>query len=539
MSPSQPSAGSDSFAQYFAKVLATKGYAQRTVPEARKLAEGGNIVLTKLDGFTISIACIVDAERDPARRFHLQVDEVIEIAHACREEYAGTVNRTKMPAMIEIFEVRNSVAAADLKRLKPLRARFGCIVTSYAVDLSHAAVTVSAWSLLNSRLRLLKRLLSSPRMDDAELVAPPPAALPGLERRPILTFALLAALTAVFVAEQLFPATPATGPLMPSVTTLVALGGLVKTLVLEQREWHRLLTAAFLHAGPLHLIANGLALWMAGIVLEPLLGRAWLTALFLIGALGGSLMSLAINPAEIVSVGASGAIMALLAAATVVTFRLPEGPDRTRVLVSLLRVLVPSLIPLATVRTGARIDFAAHAGGALIGGLSGGAILTLWPRAAPGPRLHGGAVALALLGVAALGWSGYQARAGYASYALERLLIPPDQVPKTEAELVSSASRLVSAYPRDPRSRLFSAMAKLRARDSAGAEAELRTALGEKEILRTHFKRELEVMIRTLLARMLMDQNRVEAARLEAKPVCDAGPGQSVPEELKGMKLCL
>jgi hypothetical protein len=41
--------------------------------------------------------------------------------------------------------------------------------------------------------------------------------------------------------------------------------------------------------------------------------------------------------------------------------------------------------------------------------------------------------------------------------------------------------------------------------------AELRAALGEKEILRTQFKPELEVMIRTLLARTLMDQDRVEA----------------------------
>ena len=530
---------SGSFAQYFSRVLTSKqGYQDAVAPEARRLAEGGNLVLTKSDGFTISIACIVDAENDPERRFQLGRDELLEIARSCRARYAGTVNGAKMPAIVEIFEVRKSVSPADLERLKPLRARVGTLVFSYAVDLSKATAIVNAWSLVNPRLKLLKRLLETPRMGDDELRAPVPAALPGTDRKPILTALLLLALAAVFVVEQLFPVTPATGLLTPSVTTLVALGGLVKPLVLEQREWHRLLTAAFLHAGALHLVLNGLALWMAGLLLEPLLGRAWLLALFFIGALGGSLMSLALNPAEIVSVGASGAIMALLAAASVVTLRLPEGPERTGVLMRLLRVLIPSLIPLATVQTGSRIDFAAHAGGALIGALSGIAILLLWPRESPRPRFQAGAVALAALGLAAAGWSGYQARAAHAAYAVEGLLIPRDQIPKTDDEIESSAPRLVASYPRDPRSRLFSASVKLRARDAAGAEADLRSALAEREILHTNFKPELEVMLRAMLAQSLLNQNRVEAARFEVKPVCKAGPGQTVPERLKAMKLC-
>jgi len=402
-----------------------------------------------------------------------------------------------------------------------------------------ADLIADAWSLVNPRLRMLKRLLASSPQDRARLAESRPlAALPLRERKPFLTFALLGVLAAVFVAEFVFPATPATGFWTPSVSTLVALGALAKPLVLGQGEWHRLLTAAFLHGGPVHLLFNGLALWMAGMVLEPLLGRAWLIALFFIGALGGSLMSLAINPPNIVSVGASGAIMALLAAATVVAFRLPDGAERNRVLQGLLRILIPSLIPLATVRSGTRVDFAAHLGGALIGFASGGALLALWPRASPRPRLQGAAAAVAVLGLAALGWSADKVRTGYTSYATERLLIPANQLPKTEDELVSSGPRLVAAYPRDPRSRLFNAVARLRARDLAGAEAELRLALGEKQILKTWFKRDLEVRIRTLLAQTLIEQHRAEDARLDVQPVCDAGPGGTPPEQLKAMKLC-
>src|SRR5207237_4926866 len=127
----------------------------------------------------------------------------------------------------------------------------------------------------------------------------------------------------------------------------------------------------------------------------PLVGRAWLFALFFIGTLGGSLMSLAINPADVVSVGASGAIMGLLAAALVLALRFPAGPQRTAIHMGLLRVFIPSLIPLA-VHSGERIDFAAHLGGDLVGWLIGAILLISWPRPAARPLFDGAAVSVAL-----------------------------------------------------------------------------------------------------------------------------------------------
>ena len=56
-------------------------------------------------------------------------------------------------------------------------------------------------------------------------------------------------------------------------------------------------------------------LLMAGLVLETVLGRAWTAALFFLEALGGSILSIALNPPTMVSVGASGASVAMLAAA--------------------------------------------------------------------------------------------------------------------------------------------------------------------------------------------------------------------------------
>src|SRR6185436_12371087 len=105
------------------------------------------------------------------------------------------------------------------------------------------------------------------------------------------------------------------------VGTLFAVGGMNTMAVLEGGEWYRILSAALLHADAFHLVLNGLALGLAGYLLESLLGSAWLLGLFFIGAIGGSSMGLFVNPPNVVSVGASGAVMALLAAGCVAALR--------------------------------------------------------------------------------------------------------------------------------------------------------------------------------------------------------------------------
>ena len=134
----------DSFAAYLAKVLAAKhGFSPGTVPEAGRLAGAADFVLTKLDGLTCSVVCIVDAERDPSRRFGLGRDELIAIGKTCRAKYSGTVNGAKMPAIIEIVEILSSVTDEDRERLKPLRSRLGAVALAYGVDLSTSTVTVT------------------------------------------------------------------------------------------------------------------------------------------------------------------------------------------------------------------------------------------------------------------------------------------------------------------------------------------------------------------------------------------------------------
>ena len=83
-----------------------------------------------------------------------------------------------------------------------------------------------------------------------------------------------------------------------------------------QGDWYRLITAAFLHYGPIHLAMNMLALWWIGRPLEAWLGPVRYLLLYLVSGLAGSAGALIANP-EAVTVGASGAIFGILGAAIV------------------------------------------------------------------------------------------------------------------------------------------------------------------------------------------------------------------------------
>lgn len=85
---------------------------------------------------------------------------------------------------------------------------------------------------------------------------------------------------------------------------------------LDQGEWYRLLTAAFLHYGPIHLGMNMLALWWIGRPLEDWLGPVRYLLLYAVSGLAGSAGALLLNPGAI-TVGASGAIFGILGAAIV------------------------------------------------------------------------------------------------------------------------------------------------------------------------------------------------------------------------------
>jgi membrane associated rhomboid family serine protease len=153
-------------------------------------------------------------------------------------------------------------------------------------------------------------------------------------------------------------------------------------------QYYRLLTAAFLHAGVFHILMNMFALAQLGPVLEAALGRLRFLALYVLAALGGSVLSYLLSPPFQFGVGASGAIFGLFGAYYVVVRRL-GGETRSILLLLAVNLVITFSVPI--------IDWRAHLGGLVVGALVAAAFAYA-PRGPQRDRLH----ALAVLAVALL-----------------------------------------------------------------------------------------------------------------------------------------
>lgn len=89
-------------------------------------------------------------------------------------------------------------------------------------------------------------------------------------------------------------------------------------------EYWRLLTAAFLHAGLLHIAVNMFSLYQIGPALERQLGRSRFIAVYLIAALGSSVAVYFFSPSNQLVVGASGAVFGIFGAAIVLWHKLGQ-----------------------------------------------------------------------------------------------------------------------------------------------------------------------------------------------------------------------
>jgi membrane associated rhomboid family serine protease len=88
----------------------------------------------------------------------------------------------------------------------------------------------------------------------------------------------------------------------------------------SEGEWWRLITATFLHYGPLHLGMNMLVLWFIGPPLEEYFGHWRYLLVYVASGLAGSAGALLWSP-DSLTVGASGAIWGIMGAALVLEAR--------------------------------------------------------------------------------------------------------------------------------------------------------------------------------------------------------------------------
>jgi membrane associated rhomboid family serine protease len=133
-----------------------------------------------------------------------------------------------------------------------------------------------------------------------------------------------------------------------------------------QGQYYRLLTSAFLHEqglsgfGPLHIIFNMWALILVGPALERFLGRLRFLVVYLLSALGGSVLFYLLAPFNEFGLGASGAIFGLFGAYFVVARRL-RVDSRSIIFLIVLNLGISFAVP--------GIAWQAHVGGLITGGL--------------------------------------------------------------------------------------------------------------------------------------------------------------------------
>lgn len=91
------------------------------------------------------------------------------------------------------------------------------------------------------------------------------------------------------------------------------------TVILSQgNEVWRVVTGAFLHGSPFHLLLNMVALYFLGSLLEPAIGRVRFLGIYLAGLMAGSFGALLLSNGPDITIGASGAVFGLMAAAFVI-----------------------------------------------------------------------------------------------------------------------------------------------------------------------------------------------------------------------------
>ncbi|MGP8122186.1 MAG: rhomboid family intramembrane serine protease [Xanthobacteraceae bacterium] len=529
----------NTFCAYLAKqFVAKKGFKYGYLPEAAQLASASNIVLTRSDGHSLEMLCLIDRESEPDRAFDLHVEEVAAIGSACLR-YSGRISRTKMPVWIKIIEIGHG-SAEQQSRLQSFRRSSltsKVIPSAIVVDTESGRVWSNSgnWLMKGAHVKFIERVLASPRQPDAELrpqvTVVAPAALP------VVTIAIAALLVAVFALENIFGIGPATGLPHPTTATLVAFGGLSRALVVQSGEWYRMLSAPLLHLDAAHLAMNLVALFLAGSKLEALVGRAWFGAVFVIGALGGSSLSLLVNPVMTISVGASGAIMALFAAMLVASLHFPVGAMRTRLQLGAMYVLIPSLLPLAGALQGQKVDYGAHFGGAICGAVLGAIMLRVWPRSSPWPSFRRPALIVGLAGIVALAYPILSTLRIYPGARFSTELIPADKLPRSFPEWQAQAADLIKAYPRDPRPHFIQGGKLLDANDRAGAENEARAGLSEETTWRLMLPEQLSLGLHSLLALSIVDDRRDEAQTIAA-PACRGATSDPLRKLLDARKLC-
>ncbi|PHX91848.1 MAG: hypothetical protein CK532_06115 [Flavobacteriales bacterium] len=144
----------------------------------------------------------------------------------------------------------------------------------------------------------------------------------------------------------------------------------------HKKQWWRLISSGFVHAGILHILLNALGIYYFGTMVEKAVGSVFTLIIFFLSVLGGGLLSsfLRRKDSDYRALGASGGVMGLLLCA-IFWF------DGMRLGLFILPIFIPAWIfgiifiwgsiVLSQLPSKNNVSHEGHLGGAFMGGLIG------------------------------------------------------------------------------------------------------------------------------------------------------------------------
>lgn len=231
--------------------------------------------------------------------------------------------------------------------------------------------------------------------------AEPPRVVPVERQRSVVwsghvTNAILAANVGVYVAMVV----SGVNPMEPSGDAMIRWGADYWPLTTSGQGW-RLMTAAFLHFGLIHLLANMYALVSVGWLVERLLGRWFYAAMYLLSAVLSSVAAIWWDRGAVVA-GASGAVFAVYGA-MLGYLLVHRGAFPRQVMTMLMRsTLIFVGINVMFGLTNKGISNAAHIGGLVCGAVLGAIFARPLEPVARRRQTRGRGIAAAVVSVAAL-----------------------------------------------------------------------------------------------------------------------------------------
>ena len=329
-------------------------------PELIELGYLTDLILIKSDGLIFQINLLIDCSQHNSTR--LSVDQLIEVGQKCLN-YTGRVNGQKMPVGINIFffDNQNENLSSLVKEFKKIPLKTKVALSSYGINtLNGFTATQVAFNGFLADGRFIKKWLKE---KDHTIINDNNKRYINIQfTTKKATLFMLIFLLLIFVAQIL----SSTDWIKPEDSTLVDHFAAYYEGVFIDSEYYRLFTYSLLHGGYIHFILNMIALFVAGKMLESILGSGKTLLIFSFAAVGGALLSIMYNH-DIFTIGASGGIMGLIAAVFTATLSMPFGANKTKYQMNSLYMLIPSLLPSVQHLSNQSIDIAAHLGGALIG----------------------------------------------------------------------------------------------------------------------------------------------------------------------------